>query len=410
MSEFQQPPPSLLDSKLDRSILKRRIFFACFASLLPLFPLTLPSPSDIHISTHPCALPSRTNLHTYTTGRNWIDRQACNWFGLACGPTVNLHLPYSPIDDLAPISDSPNGQSCAIPAPSKNYSAFWTSGDAQPELWDDEERRIRTIPQYVLDYAPLIHLYSKEEFWPCDVASHLEHTMPYVNYTPIETPNRHWNMSELGSLAKYGWDAYLNSDDDVETRPDWLGGKSNIPGDTNGDGGGDDDDDDDDRFHWDDDDETPDTRGYTEDEARRLDEEAYLQAELDEEAKQISSELKKRSLAGSPILVEQGGRSDAPVILISVDKGNGVVDAFWFFFYSYNLGNKVVNVRFGNHVGDWEHTCVRFVDGQPTLIFFSEHFFGEAYTYAAVEKRGKRVSKANHHITPPSLHTHTHTH
>jgi len=231
--------------------------------------------------------------------------------------------------------------------------------------------------------------------------------MPYVNYTPIETPNRHWNMSELGWLSRYGWDTYLNSDDDVESRPDWLGGKSNIPGDSNGNGDGDDDgdggdDDDDDRFHWDDDDETPDTSGYTEEEARReaalledterLDEDAYLQAELDEEAKQISSELKKRSLGGSPISLEQGGRSDAPVILISVDKGNGVVDAFWFFFYSYNLGNKVVNVRFGNHVGDWEHTVVRFVDGLPTLVFFSEHFFGEAYTYAAVEKKGKRVS------------------
>jgi len=238
--------------------------------------------------------------------------------------------------------------------------------------------------------------------------------MPYVNYTPIETPNRHWNMSELGSLGRYGWDTYLKSDDDVESRPDWLGGKSNIPGDGSGNGGEgeDEEDDDDDRFHWDDDDETPDAQGYTEEEVRRkadvlqdaekLDEEAYLQAELDEEAKQISAELKKRSLGGSPISLEQGGRSDAPVILISVDKGNGVVDAFWFFFYSYNLGNKVVNVRFGNHVGDWEHTAVRFVDGLPTLIFFSEHFFGEAYTYAAVEKKGKRVSCDESLITLPS--------
>lgn len=133
--------------------------------------------------------------------------------------------------------------------------------------------------------------------------------MPHVNYTPIETPNRHWNMSELGWLSKYGWDTYLKSDEDVETRPDWLGGRSNIPGDTgSGEGEGGDDDDDDDRFHWDDDDETPDTRKHSEEEARleaqeleRLDQEAYLQAEMDEEAKHIAAELKKRSLGGSTL-------------------------------------------------------------------------------------------------------------
>lgn len=75
-----------------------------------------------------------------------------------------------------------------------------------------------------------------------------------------------------------------------------------------------------------------------------------------------------------------------------VEKDFGIVDAFWFFFYSYNLGSEVLNVRFGNHVGDWEHTLVRFQGGRPTAVFFSEHYFGEAYTYDAVEKIGQRVS------------------
>jgi hypothetical protein len=70
-----------------------------------------------------------------------------------------------------------------------------------------------------------------------------------------------------------------------------------------------------------------------------------------------------------------------------------VVDAFWFFFYSYNLGNAVFNIRFGNHVGDWEHTVVRFQHGEPKAVFFSEHSFGEAYTWDAVEKKGNRVSR-----------------
>jgi len=77
---------------------------------------------------------------------------------------------------------------------------------------------------------------------------------------------------------------------------------------------------------------------------------------------------------------------------VIVDKGKGVVDAFWFYFYSYNLGNKVFNVRFGNHIGDWEHTVIRFYKGEPKAIFFSEHNLGAAYSWEAVEKIGERVS------------------
>ena len=49
-----------------------------------------------------------------------------------------------------------------------------------------------------------------------------------------------------------------------------------------------------------------------------------------------------------------------------------------------------MNVRFGNHVGDWEHTLVRFRHGKPDLVFLSEHSGGEAYAYSALEKIGKR--------------------
>lgn len=88
--------------------------------------------------------------------------------------------------------------------------------------------------------------------------------------------------------------------------------------------------------------------------------------------------------------------SKAPATLIWIDKGNGIIDAFWFYFYSYNLGNIVFNVRFGNHVGDWEHSMVRFVNGEPKWIYISQHNGGDAYTYEAVEKRGKRVSNKLH--------------
>jgi hypothetical protein len=80
------------------------------------------------------------------------------------------------------------------------------------------------------------------------------------------------------------------------------------------------------------------------------------------------------------------GRSTAPAFLIVVPKEDGIVDAFWFFFYSFNLGQKVFNIRFGNHLGDWEHTAVRFQNGKPIQVFLSEHEWGDAYTWNAIEK------------------------
>jgi hypothetical protein len=394
MAESSSPPP-LLDSEkhLDTNF-KQRILLAFFASLLPLAPLYWPSPSDIRIaSDNPCLSPI-DDPHTSISGRAWINRQSCKWLGLACSPTAGLPTTLAPDEsgEQTPIG-------CSIPPTPSNYSEFWRSGTARPEEWDDEERRLREIPQFVMDYAPLIHLYSGEEFWPCDVASHLLHTTPSLNFTPIDEPDRHpdghWNMSDLGRLGKYGRDVYLMSDDNVEDRPEWLGGKVNIP---NGDGNDEGSDPFDKHRQWMDEwPTTPDLDDHYEDD----DEPADLHADLDSEAEQILSDLKKRSLTGTPMTAQQGGRSDAPVILIVVDKGNGIVDAFWFFFYSYNLGNRVFNVRFGNHIGDWEHTVVRFENGLPIQVFFSEHYFGEAYSYAAVEKIGKRVSLASIPTPPP---------
>ncbi|KAL6712833.1 Vacuolar protein sorting-associated protein 62 [Lecanora helva] len=212
----------------------------------------------------------------------------------------------------------------------------------QPEHISNDSRILGKIPGYVLDYAPLVHLYSEEQFWPCDIAEHLSHTTPDLDYTPIQHISQSPNLTTLNRLNDYGnaRHVYLTSNDNVEERPEWLGGQKNIP----------------DEF-GDDDIKTNSARFSI---RRKLSEQTH------------------------------GGRSDAPAVLITVDKGHGVVDAFWFFFYSYNLGNLVFNVRFGNHVGDWEHTLIRFHHGKPKLVFLSEHNFGAAYTYKAMEKIGKR--------------------
>ena len=189
------------------------------------------------------------------------------------------------------------------------------------------------------------------------------HTTPHLNYTPITSPLTHnLQLSNLDVLNAWGRHVFLTSNDDPTDPPSWLRGDRNVPagsdkdchgdGDGDGDGGSDGDGD--------------------------------------------------------------MGLSSAPAIIIWTEKPYGIVDVFYFYFYSFNLGNTVAGWRFGNHVGDWgvlltsppsresaltltgsmvEHTMVRFVDGQPIKMFFSEHSGGSAYRFAAVEKIGRRVRK-----------------
>lgn len=74
--------------------------------------------------------------------------------------------------------------------------------------------------------------------------------------------------------------------------------------------------------------------------------------------------------------------------IITASKANGILDAFYFYFYAYNQGDWVLGspeIELGDHVGDWEHTMVRFVNGVPEAMWFSQHSDGEAL-YAATQK------------------------
>ncbi|KAH0538110.1 hypothetical protein FGG08_005272 [Glutinoglossum americanum] len=256
-----------------------------------------------------------------------------------------------------------------------NKVSSWKEGKTGLHELSSDGRLLREIPQYVLDHAPLVHLYSGEQFWPCDIGKHLIHTTPYLNYTPLQARSQHPKLTDLDGFNQYdgGRFIFLQSDDNVEERPGWLGGKKNIPSEpTDGD----------------DDDDDGDISGTV-----------NIQRLMDEIDPQKA--IESRQL--------RGGRSDAPAVLLVVDKGDGIVDAFWFYFYSYNLGNVVLNIRFGNHVGDWEHSLVRFQHGIPKAVFFSEHSGGEAYSYEAVEKLGKRAP-ADARTTQPVIYSATGTH
>lgn len=328
------------------------------------------------------------------SSRSWFDRKSCRWLGV-CG-AAHFQTAHGHFGQRDPtIWHESNGHTNTEP-----WRSWWFSGASNQSEWDADEWARREIPDYVFNYAPLVHLFSGEQFWPADIAEHLYHTTPMLNYTPIQAQWDHPSLEDLSDLNQWeeGRHVFLTSDDDVQTRPPWLEGEGNVPqtdGEQSEEAWAD----------WDGrvDGEIPD---YTEeDDAVWLDlgdqeGEESLGHESVQAHRLLRQELRKRY--GGKKIHEPlhdgssqgvGGRSDAPAILLVMDKGNGVVDAFWFFFYSFNLGNTVVNVRFGNHVGDWEHCLVRFHHGQPKALFFSAHAAGQAYRYEAVEKIGQRVSR-----------------
>ena len=171
------------------------------------------------------------------------------------------------------------------------------------------------VPQYVLDYSPLVYLYSEERYLPYDIADYATHFhVTFENGTIVPGTEDSLTLKKLAKL-KHSKHLYMTSNEDFDVDPDWITGVHNKPN-------------------------------------------------------LITGEIK-----------------NAPAILIVVDKGNGWVDAFWFYFYSFNLGPFVMGQGpYGNHVGDWEHSLVRFYKGKPVIVWMSAHGGGGAFYYKNLEK------------------------
>ncbi|ORY65008.1 vacuolar protein sorting-associated protein [Pseudomassariella vexata] len=327
------------------------------------------------------------NKRWVDTSPYWLDRQSCRWLGL-CGV---FHLRSDPParqdEDDDNEGDLKRLELRSWEAHTENKWDNAAEGDKA-----DGKRQLREIPDYVLKFAPLVHLYSGENFWPTDIADHIRHMSPYADdekinaSAPLALQNLHWLDSEAGSV-------YLKSNDDVELRPEWLHSHFNVPS----------------PFPESDDpikapapdsgDEEPllseDTTWYEVDREHPLHRIADPRKRPgggsypeDRRRKRRSSEAQYPIVETPHYKPDNSGYSKAPATLVLVDKGSGIVDAFWFFFYAYNLGQTVLGIRFGNHVGDWEHCMIRFEVGIPRAVFFSEHEGGQAYAWRAVEKRG----------------------
>lgn len=276
------------------------------------------------------------------------------------------------------------------------------------DSWEDIRKRGRIyepgqklddVPDFVMRNAPLVHLYSGENFWPSDIAVHVQHVTPYSENEPVNmtAPLSLANMFDL--TAKPGM-VFLTSNEDVEQRPEWLSSHVGEPK----------------PFDEDRDEKIDPADGQDTSEEQKWYSEGTTWWDVDKDhplhrisdprersfeprdmlykhtrRAQISTEHPQKPMPPPPGTPghkpDASGYSKAPAVLVLVDKGSGILDAFWFFFYSYNLGQTVLNMRFGNHVGDWEHCMVRFENGVPRAMFLSEHEGGQAYAWAALEKK-----------------------
>ncbi|KAI1610136.1 hypothetical protein EDD36DRAFT_445611, partial [Exophiala viscosa] len=189
---------------------------------------------------------------------------------------------------------------------------------------------------------------------PSDIPSHVQHTRAFKHCEPLaDLPVL--DMDNLSALNEHGKDVFLTAVENVTTMPDWLFG------------------------------ETPDTKGAL--------------------------------------------HNSTACAVVIVEKAKQIVDAFYFYFYSFDEGADITQVlpplnrilpdskpgdHFGNHVGDWEHNMVRFQEGVPVGIWYSQHAWGEACLWddvACLSKEGDRpivYSARGSHANYPSAGSHVH--
>ncbi|KAK5104057.1 hypothetical protein LTS08_001941 [Lithohypha guttulata] len=199
------------------------------------------------------------------------------------------------------------------------------------------------VPQYVLDYAPLVWLDPEEQFFPSDIANQLLNTHPQSSSSSDDVgaaPNP-LNLGNLDQLNRLGGDnVYLTANDDWTQTPEWTRGVR------------------------------PDGSGKT-----------------------------------------SGAVTCA---MLTHNKDNTTLDAFYFYFFAYNQGNTVLGQELGDHLGDWEHVMVRFdiSTGTPQAVWLAQHSAGNAFEYAALEKQGDRAvvySARGSHATYATSGSHDHT-
>lgn len=189
-------------------------------------------------------------------------------------------------------------------------------------------KKLNKVPQYIIDNCPLVHLYSEERYWPSDINEFLTHfRLVDKDGETVQFADGHINLTALEDLRPIYDASMVNSTSSI------------------------------------------------------IDSKNLFMTANEEFANDPDWLVGHRPEYGTG-LVKEG-----PALLLISDKGNGWVDAFWFYFYPFNWGPYIMGYGpWGNHIGDWEHSLVRFYMGEPKFLWLSAHSGGTAYQFDAVEK------------------------
>lgn len=79
------------------------------------------------------------------------------------------------------------------------------------------------IPSYAITYAPYTYLNSAEEWFPSDIATHVQHMSMEADYVNVST------TVTLEKLLDYSSADYMTSYNNVEDNPAWLLSNYGIP-------------------------------------------------------------------------------------------------------------------------------------------------------------------------------------
>ena len=173
-----------------------------------------------------------------------------------------------------------------------------------------------SVPQYVLDHAPLVYMDEQEEWFPSDITAQLTNShITDASYNTITNAPSPLTLSNLNTIPNQS-STFITSNEGITALPPWFHGVRPTP-----------------------DRRTPSATAST---------------------------------------------------IILVQKPNSILDAFYFYFYAYNAGNapfNIPNFTFGNHVGDWEHTMIRFNSStaQPLAAWYSQHATGQAFEFRTLK-------------------------
>ncbi|KAF2711734.1 hypothetical protein K504DRAFT_489547 [Pleomassaria siparia CBS 279.74] len=209
---------------------------------------------------------------------------------------------------------------------------------------------LTAVPQYVLDHAPLLYLSSKDPYRPSSLSTHLAHTTPKTGFIDEPIPSPPLTLHNLDQLNN-------TSSQGADVYLTSVDDVTTNP--------------------------------------------KWLEGVVVDEGGGIGDEGEGKT--GVTIVVEKG-----------MGKEGKVVDVFYFYFFSFNWGGVVLGNQLGDHVGDWEHNMIRFINGVPKYVWYSQHANGEAFTFEALKKdqTGKRplvfVANGSHALYPtPGTHDHT---